>query len=352
MSMAPWRLLFPLAALGGGLAPVIWLAGPLPVHLDARWHGHEMLFGFAGAVIGGFLVNGCTPGLAPALALSWLLARAAALCAPSVPVALAGLAYPLLLAGLAGLPLWRSARRLRNRFPPLVLAGLVVLDALWWEGRLEGDVAMQDRSLFATLSVLALLLLVMGGRALHTAVAGALDRAGLSRSGLRAASLEPLLGPLLLAATACLAVGRSDWASGPLLLAGGLALWRLPWAHAPRLAADSRLATLAAGQCWVGVGLLLAAGSAWLETGMAIAAWHGLALGALGTLTLVMMARTAALRVRRPLTRFTDMALATALVAVATIARLAAPVAGEAAPWLAASGWALACLLLLRRLLG
>jgi len=349
--MAPWRLLFPLAALGGGLAPVIWLTGLLPAEAEARWHGHEMLFGFAGAVIGGFLVNRRTPGLAPALAIAWLLARAATLCTPSVPVALLGLGYPLLLPWLAGYPLWRSARRLRNRLAPLVLAGLALLDGTWWWGRLTADPALQDGSLFAGLVLLALLLLVMGGRALHTAVAGALDRQGRPRRDLAAAGLETALGPLLLVAAACVAVGRPDWASGPLLLAGGLALWRLPWAHASWLAAEPRLATLAAGQLWVGIGLLLAAGSAWLETGTAIAAWHGLGLGALGTLTLVMIARTAALRTRRPLTRFADMALATGLVAAATIARLVAPVAGEATLWLAASGWALACLLLLRRLL-
>lgn len=351
--MAPWRLLFPLAAVGGGLAPILWLAGLLPADADARWHGHEMIFGFAGAVIGGFLVNRRSPGLAPALALAWLLARAAALAGPTLPASLAGLVYPLLLTGLAALPLWRSARRLRNRFPPLVLAGLALLDALWWWGRLAGDAGTQDRSLHAALTLLALLLLVMGGRALHTAVAGALDRAGLPRAGLRAASLEPVLGPLLLAAAVLLGIGRPTWASAPLLLAGALALWRLPWGQIGRLARDAGLATLAAGQGWAGLGLLLAAAAPWLEAGVAVAAWHGLGLGALGTLSLVMMARTAALRARRPLTPFADMALAAALVSAAAVARILAPVAGDAGLWLTAAGWLLACLLfLLRRLSG
>ncbi len=350
--MAPWRLLFPLATVAAGLAPMLWLAGLLPAAADGRWHGHEMLFGFAGAVIGGFLLNRRTAALAPVLVLAWLLGRAAALAGPSLPAALMGLVYPALLAAVAGPPLWRPARRWRNRLAPLVLAGLALLDALWWQGRLAGDAAAQDRSLLAALTLLALLLLVMGGRALHTAVAGALDRRGLPRADLRAADHEMVLGPLLLAAAVLLATGRPLWAGGPLSLAGALALWRLPWGQARRLAGDPRLWTLGAGQLWLGLGLLLGAGGTGRDAPWAQAAWHGLGLGALGTLTLVMMARTAALRARRPLGPFSDMALASGLVTAAAVARLAVPALGEQALWPAAIGWLLACLVLLRRLSG
>jgi uncharacterized protein involved in response to NO len=51
------RLLFPLAATFALAAPPFWLAlrGAHPGMDGALWHGHEMLFGYALAVIAGFL---------------------------------------------------------------------------------------------------------------------------------------------------------------------------------------------------------------------------------------------------------------------------------------------------------
>jgi uncharacterized protein involved in response to NO len=43
-----------LAALVGGLVLGVWPARALP---PARWHGHEMLFGFVAAAIAGFLLT-------------------------------------------------------------------------------------------------------------------------------------------------------------------------------------------------------------------------------------------------------------------------------------------------------
>jgi uncharacterized protein involved in response to NO len=52
-----YRLLFPLAAVFALAAVPLWLGirRSHPALLGAEWHGHEMLFGFAFAVIAGFL---------------------------------------------------------------------------------------------------------------------------------------------------------------------------------------------------------------------------------------------------------------------------------------------------------
>lgn len=52
-----YRLLFPLAALYALAIVPVWIEFGIshPIGIDTTWHGHEMLFGFALAVIAGFL---------------------------------------------------------------------------------------------------------------------------------------------------------------------------------------------------------------------------------------------------------------------------------------------------------
>jgi uncharacterized protein involved in response to NO len=49
---------------------------------------------------------------------------------------------------------------------------------------------------------------------------------------------------------------------------------------------------------------------------------HGIGIGALGTLTLVMMARTATLRAHKPIADFGDIGVAALLVSAAALSRL------------------------------
>src|SRR3546814_4693251 len=56
-----FRPLFPLTALYGALGISVWLLGlsgvlPLPPQATL-WHAHEMLFGFAAALIAGFALT-------------------------------------------------------------------------------------------------------------------------------------------------------------------------------------------------------------------------------------------------------------------------------------------------------
>ena len=72
----------------------LWLLGAITLNLSVSlllWHAHEVLFGFAVAVIVGFLLTAgkawtglATPrgGFLAALALLWLAARVAAVLAP------------------------------------------------------------------------------------------------------------------------------------------------------------------------------------------------------------------------------------------------------------------------------
>ena len=79
------------------LRPEIWPAAALPA---IYWHAHEMLYGFAGAAIGGFLLTavpnwtGCAPYrglLLSLLTASWLGGRIAMLPFAHVPILLGSL---------------------------------------------------------------------------------------------------------------------------------------------------------------------------------------------------------------------------------------------------------------------
>ncbi len=118
LSIALWALQF------GGLLPVPYLQGPI-------WHAHEMLFGFALAVIVGFLFtagrnwsNQPTPTGWPlaALALLWLAARVLVLTPYGWAAAAANVAFPLAAAAALARP-FIAARNRRNYF----FVGLLLL---------------------------------------------------------------------------------------------------------------------------------------------------------------------------------------------------------------------------------
>ena len=136
-----------------GFRPFFWLVGvfavltiiawleivssgllPLPGQPALLWHGHEMLYGFVGAAIAGFLLT-AVPSWTGArgfagtplvlLALIWLagrLAFAAAAALPLIVVAVCELAFIPALASLVAPPLLRA----RNRNTPLLFVLLTV----------------------------------------------------------------------------------------------------------------------------------------------------------------------------------------------------------------------------------
>lgn len=340
---------FLLATLHALLAVPAWLWRPLP----ASWHGHEMLFGFALAVVCGFLVTRPSRALFALLVLAWLAARAAPFLAPA-PLALwSGLAFPAALLAATVPTLLGSAKRWENRIAPLVLIALALADLVWWAGLLWWGAEWQQRALFMAIDLFALLLLVFGGRALQSALGGYLERQGIPRRDPVRSGHERPLALLMLGAV------LSDAFAWPLtaglcsLAAALTTLHRIaPWqlGHSLRTA---RLWSLGLGYLWLVAGLALKGMSQLLGDVGIGTALHGLTIGGLGTLTLVMMARTAALRARRPIGPFGDMGLAVLLLTLAAMARLLAgiaPLPADGLLWLSATGWSLAFLLLLRRL--
>lgn len=127
----PAHLVFlPLAAAYAALAlPVSVLAmqsggGWLPGLATTTGHGHEMLFGFALAMVAGFLLSGISRPWLYALAGLWLAARLAYLMQPGgVAATAANIGFAACAAWLAASQFIRAAKKLRNQlFGPVLIA--------------------------------------------------------------------------------------------------------------------------------------------------------------------------------------------------------------------------------------
>ena len=163
----------PLLAAGAagvfaGLVDLHGSGGPL------LWHGHEMLFGFATAIVLGTLLTALPswagmPELSgtpvAALAAAWLVGRIAFWATPWLPAPLVAFAdlllWPLLLALLAR-PLWRVPQHLYRLLLPVLLA-LTAANLAYHAAQRAGDVAGAERALRAAVWTLVLLYSLVGG---------------------------------------------------------------------------------------------------------------------------------------------------------------------------------------------
>lgn len=352
----PWRLLFPLAALFACSAVPFWLGirNTDQALTGAGWHGHEMIFGFAFAVIAGFLATRPARATSWFLLGSWLGARLAAIGETGPLAVLIGLSFPVIVLAVTLPPLLAGAKRRENLLLPALLIALLAADMLWWAGALWLDAELQLRSLLAAIDLLSLLLLMIGGRTLRAAAGHHLEQQGIERRDLHQPRYELPLAALAGGA------GLSDAAALPAI-AGALSVAAailatvraLPW-QLHRTPSWPQTWSLALGYIWLAAGLALK-GIAQLSNAIPVHGMlHGIGIGALGTFTLVMMARTATLRARRPVTDFRAIGSAALLISLAALARLGAsfiPSAQHGLLWVAAAAWCGAFLILLAHLL-
>jgi uncharacterized protein involved in response to NO len=101
-----YRLLFPLATLNALVAVPLWLVlrSRHPAVIGATWHGHEMLFGFALAVIAGFLSTRPIRTVVWILAGTWFAARIAAATGSGPAAFIVGMTFPVAVFMLAAPP--------------------------------------------------------------------------------------------------------------------------------------------------------------------------------------------------------------------------------------------------------
>ncbi|HXE65880.1 MAG TPA: NnrS family protein [Rhodanobacteraceae bacterium] len=332
----PFRPLFFCAALAASLGMLAWGAflhfGWLPsaaLESPFYWHAHVMLYGFAGALVGGFLLTASAnwTGIATTtrrslwpLILVWAIARILLLTPlPFWIGALFDVGYLFGLVLLVGRVLWLSRNR-RNAFLILILLFYAGLDIAFYAGVLNGNEIVPTRALIGTVDLLTLLMLAIGGRVIPFFTGRRLAGHAMWMNKYVMVAVNGG-GALVLLCGLC---GAPDRARGALMLiVAMLALVRLIGWRGWRAWREPMLGVLHLGYLWLAIGLVVR-GLALLGVYAMpeIDTLHGLTVGALGTLSLGMMTRVAQGHSGGPIQSNAALTLMFALPSVAAILRL------------------------------
>ena len=322
-----FRPFYLLAGAYAALAVPLWAlqyAGWLPGG-NILWHAHEMIFGYAFAVIAGFLLTAVrvwtgrptpTGAVLAAIAALWLLARALALV--SLPAAAAaGAVFALAVAGGIGQPLVASGNRRNLFFIALVLA----LGA--------AGIALQtypQLGIAIGLDVVLFVMAVVAGRVVPMFTNNGVPGAGARRNAvLERAALGSIL--LLIALDV---FELATMAAVVALMAAALHAARLALWNPQRTLRHPLVWILHVSYAWIVAHLLLRGLAGFGLVSVALAT-HALTIGAIGGLTLGMMTRTARGHTARPLVAGRAEIAAYALVQAAAVVRVLVPLVMPAA---------------------
>ena len=297
------------------------------------WHSHEMIIGYTSAVVAGFLLTAVrnwterptpTGGYLAAMAALWLGGRIMPLFHESLPgwlIALVDLTFlPVVAIGI-GVPLVRKNEK-RNLVFLLLLAGLFVanlqvhLDLLGYGQQLAGI------GVFLGLHIVILLIVIMGGRVIPFFTERALQGVAIKRR-----QVIEWLAPISALAFLCAELFRADTfiVGACAALAAVVNGIRLASWYTHRFWRVPLLWVLHLGYGWIVAGFCL-------EAAVAFGAippqstTHAFTAGAIGVLTLGMMARVALGHTARPLRVGTVMAVAFGLVNLSAFLRALLPI--------------------------
>ena len=295
------------AAAWGLIALALWLfsfsgALTLPTAFDPiTWHRHEMLFGFVGAAVAGFLLTaipnwtGRLPIAGrPLIALfgMWAAARIAVLTSSLIglwPAAILDVGFFITLAALAA----REVLASKNRNAPVV--GLVLLfglaDAVDYAGAvgiISGDLGWR-----CAIALVVILISLIGGRIIPSFTRNWMAKQGM-KQGL---PTQPQSLDLLVIAATALALGF--WLAVPdnrvtgwiLVLASAAQGLRLSRWGGARTFGDPLVLVLHLCYLWLPIGLLLLGLSVAGADIPRSAGIHALTAGAMTTMILAVMSR-------------------------------------------------------------
>ena len=330
-----FRPFYLLAALFAASSVPVWIAqffGMLPQAgfvTPMAWHTHEMVFGFAVAVIAGFLFTAVpnwtglptpTGRTLGALASLWLAGRIGMLTGPGWAAAIADIAFLPAIAWF----LWQPLRRARNRnqfFVAILLllaamnagfhlahAGVIALAPLVW--------------VHAALLLVVLIVAIMGGRVIPAFTRNAIPAARVrTLPGIEVASLATLAATLL-----AWTVGLPDLIVAVLAFATALAHALRLWSWDPWATRSSPILwILHLSYAWIALGMLLLAAALAGIAGSASVAMHALGVGAVGGMIIGMITRTARGHTGRPLEAQAAEVAAYTLVQLAAAVRVLVP---------------------------
>ncbi|GEC55519.1 uncharacterized protein involved in response to NO [Bradyrhizobium japonicum] len=336
-----FRPFFLFGAIYAGAIVPLWMAVfvgdvSLPTAFAPRdWHVHEMLFGYVGAVIAGFLLTavpnwtGRLPiqgGPLVALFAIWLAGRLTATFSGIIgwQIALAiDAAFLLSLAAVAAREII-AGRKWGN----LKLVGIVSLlattnIAFHVEAHFSG---VADYSARAGIALVVTLVCVIGGRIVPSFTRNWLSRQRPGRLPVpfgRFDAATIVAGACAMGAWAVVPSGRA--VAGALGFAGGLHIIRLARWAGHRTISDRLVLILHVAYAFVPVGFFLAALSSLdlVAPSAGIHAWTG---GAIGSMTIAVMTRASLGHTGQELSASTATQAVYASIIIAALARICAAV--------------------------
>lgn len=325
----PYKPFFLLAALDAMLSVAVWLPWTvlergLPGMDPAAWHRNALLFGTLPAILAGFLLTALprwtgrpapAPRLTAGLAALWLSARAAQLVSTTAGLALSA-AFVLILSLVAAIDI--LAARDRRDYKVIALLGAfcsgIVLTA-------AGFVPWGYRLAVACLLGLVM---VIGGRVTPALTAAFLVARGKSVSIARSRLVEVLVAVVTAAALLSWVIAPSHPAAGLLGIAAAatqafrLSQWR-GWR-----CVEPAVAALHVGYAWLPLGFAMLALHVLRPATIAqAAALHAWMVGAIGTMSLAIMASMIRRHSGRPFARSPAMIAALLMITASTALRIA-----------------------------
>jgi len=323
-----------------GLIAWLWMymtgVHPLPSQPAQFWHGHEMLYGFIGAAIAGFLLT-AVPSWTSArgfagrplilLAALWLIGRlafAAAAVLPLTIVAVCELAFIPALAGLLAPPLLRA----RNHNSPLllVLAAIWLTDVVFMYALIRDDVLLARTTLLVAIDIVLLLVTVIGGRIVPAFTASGLRARGLVPDLRTSRWVDGIVIAAMIAVVFVDIVAPSHQIAVAVAAVAAIAqVWRLIGWRSWRALDEPLVWSLHLAYAWLPAGLAMKA--LYLSGNAAWAAhWlHALTIGVAAAMILAVMTRASLGHTGRPLLASRLIGGAYILLSLAAAMRVFAP---------------------------
>ncbi len=335
-----FRPFFLLAALFACFAVPLWLLAlggsitPGGSSGARSWHGHEMIFGYAVAVIAGFLLTAvekwtsrstASGGALLALGALWLAGRVVWFSAshlPALVVAVVDGAFLPTLAWVVGRPI-RAAKNTHNYGILAMLVALSLANGVTHLEALGAVTGWETTANHFALDMMTLMMLLIGARIIPPFTRNATRSDRIKHDPTWSRGALALMGALTL----------SDLAGGPswlrAILALGAAVAAVIAARHWGTFATRRhplLWILHAGYFWIVLSLLLRALAA---TGVVpispSASLHALTVGGLGALTLGMMSRVTLGHTGRMLASSPLTTVSFVLITAAAVCRVVVP---------------------------